>query len=200
MKKYLEYEAVWQNSQAKGNDFLLLLALAKFRQNNECFCTKETLAELMNCNVDTVDRSLKRLRALGELSWDKGSNFSKRANRYYINLPNLDLNTPANSPRNSQEIPPQTHGKYPRNITPLNSNETEVKTRSDLLKFDSSHKSDCYMVSKQTTGLPGAKVLELLQLFSKDWNCTSTDNEKTRLNRWFEYLDKFAASQTKRKM
>ena len=131
--KFEDYEVVWQHSQASGNDLLLLLALVKFRQVKGMYVTKETLAEVMNCNVDTVDRSLKRLKVLGELSWDKGSKVSKRANSYQILLPGLDDDTPANSPRNSplisHEIPPQTQVLYPRKLTPPNSNETERNSR-----------------------------------------------------------------------
>ena len=77
--KFEDYEAVWQNSAASGNDLLILLALVKFRQPKGMYATRETLAELLKCNVDTVDRSLKRLKELGELEWVKGSDKSKRA-------------------------------------------------------------------------------------------------------------------------
>jgi len=60
--KFEDYEAVWQNSQASGNDLLILLALVKFRQPKGMYATRETLAELLKCNVDTVDRSLRRLK------------------------------------------------------------------------------------------------------------------------------------------
>lgn len=111
--KFEDYEAVWQNSQASGNDLLILLALVKFRQPKGMYATRETLAELLKCNVDTVDRSLKRLKELGELDWVKGSDRSKRANRYAILLDGLDKNTPQTRP----EFHPETHRKYPPNFT-----------------------------------------------------------------------------------
>ena len=128
--KFQDYETVWQRSLATGNDLLLLLALVKFRTSKGMWATKETLAQLMNCNVDTVERSIKRLRDLGELSWQSGSSFGKRANVYKINLLGLD-HDPANCTRNCTRDcgfnTPQTHPLNPRNITPLNSNETEMK-------------------------------------------------------------------------
>lgn len=148
--KFEDYEVVWHYSQAQGNDLLLLLALVKFRQPAGMYATKETLASVMNCNVDTVDRSLKRLKALGELTWDKGSNHSKRANRYQILLPGLDGNTPADSTAvstaDSSEIPPQTRPKYPRKLTPLNIKETEMKY-IEKIDFDFTPNSDCFRVS-----------------------------------------------------
>lgn len=202
--KYEEYEAIWQHSQATGNDLLLLLALVKFRQPKGMYATKETLASLMRCNVDTVDRSLKRLRSLGELTWDKGSNLSKRANRYQILLPGLDFdpnNIPlvstANSPRISREIPLESHGEYPRKFTPLNSNETEIKHREEVKVFDASRFSVLHLVSIKVSGLSPLVVEELLNTFSRSYECRSAYTDKVRLDRWWAYLDKFAASQAK---
>ena len=166
-QKWQEYECVWGNSRASGNDLLLLLVLVKFRQDGGMWATKEKLALLMRCNVDTVDRCLKRLKALGELDWDKGSNHSRKANFYRIYLPGLDENTPLNSPRNSQEIPPETHGEYPRNITPLNIKEIELKEGSFV--FDSNPDS---AFGKYVWGLrPNLSKSELwkwLQAFERD--------------------------------
>lgn len=195
--KYEDYEAVWKSSQAQGNDLLLLLALVKFRQPAGMYATKETLAELMNCNADTVDRSLKRLFALGELVWDKGSSYSKRANRYYILLPNLDENTPAISPRNSpldsSEIPPQTHEEYPRKLTPLNSNETEIKVKQDIDVFDASMFGVLHLRSCDVAVLSPLKVFELLQEFANSYECKSAYTDRVRLDRWWAYLDKSAS-------
>lgn len=139
--KFQDYEAIWSHSQASGNDLLLLLALVKFRTPRGMWATKETLSQLMNCNVDTVERSIKRLRDLGELSWQSGSAFGKRANVYKINLLGLD-HDPANCTRNCTRDcgsnTPQTHAVNPRNITPLNSKETEMKLSEKSEVFESS--------------------------------------------------------------
>lgn len=209
--KYEDYEVIWKNSQASGNDLLLLLALVKFRQAKGMYATKETLAVVMRCNVDTVDRSLKRLKALGELTWDKGSSYGKKANRYFILLPGLDLdpnNTPADSSANSPAvstadssfIPPQTHGLYPRKFTPLNRKETEFKLKEEVTVFDASKLSVLHRVSIQVSGLPPLQVLELLNTFASSHSCRSAYTEKIRLERWWGYLDKFSASQTDREI
>lgn len=190
--KWQEYEAVWQHSQAQGNDLLLLLALAKLRQGSVMYATKETLAELLNCSVDTVDRSLKRLKRLGELSWVKGSSHSKRANRYQILLPGLDAVSGAVSSADSSFIPPQSAPLYPRSLPPLNSNETVVK--EEITVFDSSFGGLVMMRSCDRVAgvLAPLQVWELLQAFDVSHACVSAFNDKIRLERWFEYLDKAA--------
>ena len=197
--KFEDYEAVWQNSQASGNDLLILLALVKFRQPKGMYATRETLAELLRCNVDTVDRSLRRLKELGELDWVKGSDRSKRANRYVILLPGLDENTPRNSPRNSQDIPLETQGKYPLNITPLNSNETEVNSIKQKVVFNASFASPLMMKSLDRVAgvLTPLQVSELLTRFADSWDCTSAYTDEIRVSRWWAFLDK-AASQAER--
>lgn len=203
--KFEDYEAVWQNSQASGNDLLILLALVKFRQPKGMYATRETLAELLKCNVDTVDRSLKRLKELGELEWVKGSDKSKRANRYAILLPGLDKNTPLisprNSPRNSQEIPPETHEKYPLNITPLNSNETEGNSIKQKDVFDVTFASPFMMKSLDRVAgvLTPLQVSDLLNTFAGSYDCSSAYTDEIRIARWWACLDK-AASQAEREM
>jgi hypothetical protein len=203
--KFEDYEAVWQNSAASGNDLLILLALVKFRQPKGMYATRETLAELLKCNVDTVDRSLKRLKELGELEWVKGSDKSKRANRYAILLPGLDKNTPLisprNSPRNSQEIPPEIHEKYPPNITPLNSNETEGNSIKQKDVFDSTFASPFMMKSLDRVAgvLSPLQVSDLLNTFAGSYDCSSAYTDEIRVARWYALLDK-AASQAEREM
>lgn len=192
MSKWEDYESVWQNSQATGNDLLLLLALVKFRTKGVMHPTKETLAGLMNCNVDTVERSLKRLKRLGEVTWVRGSNRSKKANSYLILLPGLDEDTPADSPANSPKIPPQTHEKYPRNIAPLNIKEIVVKEKSEINVFDSSAFGVLHMRSCDVSLLPPLMVQELLQEFANSYACSSAFTEQVRLDRWWAFLGKAA--------
>jgi len=204
--KYEDYEVIWKHSQASGNDLLLLLSLVKYRQPAGMYATKETIAGLMRCNVDTVDRCLKRLRELRELTWDKGSDMSRRANRYYILLPGLDLDSnntplisPRNTPRNSREIPPQFQDKYPRNITPLNIKETEMKVKPEIIVFDASKFGKLHLRSCDVSVLPPLLVFELLQAFASSYECSSAYTEKVRLERWWAYLTKFSASQSEGK-
>ena len=177
MSKWQDYESVWQNSEATGNDLLLLLALVKFRTKGVMHPTKETLAVLMNCNVDTVERSLKRLKRLGEVTWVRGSNRSKKANSYLILLPGLDKDTPADSPANSPKIPPQTHGKYPRNITPLNIKEIVVKGK---LEFSSVPGSPFWnVVAKARPDLSFVERKEYLESFAVSRDAWWIDNAHT---------------------
>lgn len=203
--KFEDYEAVWQNSAASGNDLLILLALVKFRQPKGMYATRETLAELLKCNVDTVDRSLKRLKELGELDWVKGSDKSKRANRYAILLPGLDKNTPLISPRisprNSRRIPPETHEEYPPNITPLNSIETEGNSIKQKVVFDANRFSVLHMRSCDRVAgvLSPLQVSDLLTQFANSYDCISAYTDEIRVARWYALLDK-AASQAEREM
>ena len=198
--KYEDYEAIWQNSQASGNDLLLLLALVKFRQPAGMYATRETLALMLRCNVDTVDRCLKRLKASGELIWDKGSSHSKRANRYSIMLPGLDLvkDSPRNASRNSQKIALDSQEESPLNIKALNSKETVVKRDSEILVFDSTRFGDLHLASIQVSGLAPLLVDDLLSFFASSYECKSAYTDKVRLDRWWAFLDK-AASQAERK-
>lgn len=153
--KYQDYEVIWKKSKATGSDRLLLLALVKFRQPLRGMAvTKDTLAKTMNCSLDTVDRCLKRLKDLGELTWDTGSSASNRANRYYILLEGLDFVT-ADCPLD----PPQIAENTPRRLPPLNSNETEYKD-IDFIEFDFSAGSQCFRLSLDWR--PDLSVLQIL--------------------------------------
>jgi hypothetical protein len=156
------------------------------------YATKETLAELLNCSVDTVDRSLKRLKRLGELSWVKGSSHSKRANRYQILLPGLDAHSPADSPADSSFIPPQSAPLYPRSLPPLNSNETVVK--EEIIVFECVQFGVLHLRSCDVSGLAPLQVWGLMQVFDCSFESRSAYTEKVRLDRWWAYLSK-AASQ-----
>lgn len=201
--KYQDYEAVWRYSQASGNDLLLLLALVKFRGKDGMHPSRETLATLMRCNTDTVDRCLKRLKASGELVWDKGSDHSKKANRYLILLPELDFD-PRNSTRNSQNMTPDSQGKLPPNITPLNSNETEMKYR-DEIEFDFSPGSDCFIMSVQLRDdLTVQQILDAKNRFMSHPSYLTASGVQV-MSRWISWLtneknDILAPSGTEREM
>ena len=183
--KWQDYESVWEHSHASGNDLLLLLVLVKFRQS-KTFVTKETIALKMRCNVDTVDRCLKRLKNLGELEWDKGSAKSQRANSYRILLPGLDLDTPANSPRNSSAIPLETHSEYPRNITPPNIKKQNLNIYIDF-DFDLDLGSDfrkAMLQRKIELGLTVDQVTDCLARFQKHPCFTATKDRRVQADRF----------------
>lgn len=153
--KYQDYEVVWKRSKSTGSDRLLLLALVKFRQPLRGMAvTKDTLAKTMNCSIDTIDRSLKRLKDMGELRWDTGSSSSNRANRYYILLEGLDL--PSADCGND---PLQIAVNTPRRLHPLNSNETEYKY-IEQVEFNFDVGSKCFELS--LAWRPDLSVLQIL--------------------------------------
>jgi hypothetical protein len=54
-----------------------------------------------------------------------------------------------------------------------------------------------HRVSCEVSSLPPLLVLELLQAFASSYECSSAYTEKVRLDRWWAYLNKASASQTK---
>ena len=189
--KWQDYEAVWEHSKASGNDLLLLLTLVKFRQS-KTYVTKETIAWKMRCNVDTVDRCLKRLQRLGELEWDKGSAKSRKANSYRILLPGLDLNTPlvstAISTANSSEIPPYSQGKYPRNITPPNISKQNLNIYIENMSFKDEKWSELTEVVGLQIGLEAWQVKESLQRYLDHVTYRTASSEREKCFRWFSWL------------
>lgn len=189
--KWQEYEYVWEHSKASGNDLLLLLTLVKFRQS-KTFATKETIASKMRCNVDTVDRSLKRLKVLGELDWDKGSAKSQKANNYRILLPGLDLDTPAVSTAvstaNSSSIPPQTHGKYPRNITPPNISKYKLNIYIENMIFESDVWGKVTEEIAVDLGLSAVEVSRMLKAYKAHLSFREAKTEFEKCKRWFDWL------------
>jgi len=185
--KWQNYESVWEHSKASGNDLLLLLVLIKFRQS-KTFATKETIALKMRCNVDTVDRCLKRLKRLGELDWDKGSAKSQRANSYRILLPGLDLDTPANSPAVSSSIPPQTRAEYPRNITPPNISKQNLNIYIENMIFGDEKWVELSTEIAKQLGLSVLQVRESLDRFKASPVFTAAKSEREKCWRWFNWL------------
>lgn len=60
---------VFYESKAKGNDRLILLAIADEAddEGRNAFPSMRRLAQKANCNKDTVNESIKRLKEMGEL-------------------------------------------------------------------------------------------------------------------------------------
>ena len=84
---YNEMDKVWDYSQASKTDKLVLLAIARrYKPGVGSWPSQEHLAKACGVNIRSVRASLTRLEALGELTWIRGSNLSKKANLYYLNL------------------------------------------------------------------------------------------------------------------
>ena len=189
--KWQEYESVWEHSKASGNDLLLLLTLVKFRQS-KTFVTKETLAAKMRCSVDTVDRSLKRLKMLGELEWDKGSAKAQKANNYRILLPGLDADftaiSTAVSTANSSSIPPQTHGEYPRNITPPNISKQKLNIYIENMMFESDEFRVLTQQVAEGLGLSAIEVHGMFDAFISHPSFRLAVSDFDKCKRWFDWL------------
>lgn len=78
---------VWEESQAKGNDRLVLLAIADCADDNgmNAFPSKQKLADKTLLDVSTIRRVVKRLEEAGYLSVDRSS-VRGRANVYTVHL------------------------------------------------------------------------------------------------------------------
>ncbi len=75
---------VWRNADAKGNDLLVLLALADIADDEGvCWPSLEHLAGKTRLHEQTVRSRLQALRAVGALDWEERPGTS---NRYRINM------------------------------------------------------------------------------------------------------------------
>jgi hypothetical protein len=82
---YNEMDKVWDNSQASKTDKLVLLAIARrYKQGVGAWPSQAYLAKICGVDSRSIRNSIRRLEALGELKWVKGSNLSKKANLYWI--------------------------------------------------------------------------------------------------------------------
>lgn len=94
--------SVWANSQAKGNDRLILLAIAD-EANDEganAFPSMRRLANKANCHTDTAVECVKSLEALGELFVQRPAKPGRgRFNRYTVLLGKVGNSDPFESKR-----------------------------------------------------------------------------------------------------
>lgn len=82
---YNEMDKVWDKSQANKTDKLVLLAIARrYKPGVGAWPSQDYLAKMCGVDNRSIRNSIRRLEALGELKWVKGSNLSKKANLYWI--------------------------------------------------------------------------------------------------------------------
>jgi hypothetical protein len=82
---YNEMDKVWDKSQASKTDKLVLLAIARrYKPGVGAWPSQDYLAKICGVDNRSIRNSIRRLEALGELKWVKGSNLSKKANLYWI--------------------------------------------------------------------------------------------------------------------
>jgi len=107
---------VWEESQAKGNDRLVLLAIADCADDNgmNAFPSKQKLADKTLLDASTIRRVVKRLEESGYLSVDR-STVRGRANVYTVHLTpsGQPVDNPVDSPaevgaaRRGGDLPPR---------------------------------------------------------------------------------------------
>jgi hypothetical protein len=87
------------------------------------------------------------------------------------------------------------------NITPLNSNETEVNSIKQKDVFNATFASHFMMKSCDRVAgiLSPLQVSDLLNTFAGSYDCQSAYTDEIRVARWWAYLDK-SASQAEREM
>lgn len=82
---YKEMDLVWDKSQASKTDKLVLLAIARrYKPGIGAWPSQDYLAKVCGVDKRSISSSIRRLEALGELTWVRGSNLSKKANLYLI--------------------------------------------------------------------------------------------------------------------
>jgi DNA-binding transcriptional MocR family regulator len=102
--------AVWENSRATGNAFVVLLKIADNCDDDgrNAWPSVATLARYCRCSESTVQRALRELEALGELEIAQqmggpraGSRYAP--NRYRVLVEGCQIDTPQLSPGVSKE-------------------------------------------------------------------------------------------------
>jgi DNA-binding MarR family transcriptional regulator len=84
---YNEMDKVWDKSQATKTDKLVLLAIARrYKPGLGAWPSQKYLAKICGVDKRSISNSINRLEALGELTWIRGNNLSKKANLYFITV------------------------------------------------------------------------------------------------------------------
>jgi DNA-binding transcriptional regulator YhcF (GntR family) len=127
---YNEMDKVWDNSQAGKTDKLVLLAIARrYKPGVGSWPSQEHLAKTCGVNVRSIRASLTRLEKLGELTWIRGSNLSKKANLYYLTAVE-GAKTPADLLTKTSAVLEKTPAEIDKNTRLLN------KELNNLLNSD----------------------------------------------------------------
>jgi DNA-binding transcriptional regulator YhcF (GntR family) len=127
---YNEMDKVWDNSQAGKTDKLVLLAIARrYKPGVGSWPSQEHLAKTCGVNVRSIRACLTRLEKLGELTWIRGSNLSKKANLYYLTAVE-GAKTPADLLTKTSAVLEKTPAEIDKNTRLLN------KELNNLLNSD----------------------------------------------------------------
>jgi hypothetical protein len=191
---YNEMDQVWDKSQATRTDKLVLLAIARtYNVGKGSWPSQKTLARVCGINVRSVRRSIQALQDSGELVWVRGSNYSGKANLYYITVCEGAKMSAIVQPEMSAESA-EMSAETNKNVRLLNKQLNKLDKKEELSVFDSSFGGLLMMRSCDRVAgvLAPLQVWELLQAFDVSHACVSAFNDKIRLERWWGFLDKAA--------
>lgn len=132
---YNEMDKVWDNSQAGKTDKLVLLAIARrYKAGVGAWPSQEHLAKTCGVNVRSIRASLSRLEKLGELTWVRGSNLSKKANLYYLTAVE-GAKTPADLLTKTSAENAKTPAQIDKNTRLLNKELNNLLNSKDFESF-----------------------------------------------------------------
>ena len=116
---YREMDLVWDKSQARKTDKLVLLAIARrYSPGKGAWPSQNYLAKVCGIDARSVRNSIARLGLLGELYWITGSAKSGKANTYFISF--IDAKTSAIADAETSAIDAKTSAILSKNFLPLN--------------------------------------------------------------------------------
>jgi hypothetical protein len=123
---YNEMDKVWDKSQATKTDKLVLLAIARrYKPGVGAWPSQDYLSKICGVDSRSIRNSIRRLEALGELKWVKGSNLSKKANLYWITCIET-TKTSAISVTETSAISAKTSAENDKNFRLLNKQINKV--------------------------------------------------------------------------
>jgi len=115
---------VLNQSLARGTDKLVLIGIANHDGDGGAWPSLETLARYANVDIRTVQRSLRRLETMGELTTylqDGGTTRTpndRRPNRYEIHVtPRGDVDVTPSHERGDVDVTPGVTSTSPRGVT-----------------------------------------------------------------------------------
>lgn len=155
---------VWDRSQAKGTDRLVLLALADSAgDTGSCYVSMAELARKASVGVSTARRSIRTLEELGELKTTRGGlvGTTRRASSYRILLsPELEAvdpgqsDTPVNLTPRSDRLPTQNdRGVNTDKAVQLHPGQSDTPVNSDRVSVTTRTKNSFTSASQEVTEL-----------------------------------------------
>jgi DNA-binding MarR family transcriptional regulator len=138
---YNEMDKVWDKSQASKTDKLVLLAIARrYKPGVGAWPSQKYLAKICGVDKRSITNSVTRLEALGELTWIRGNNLSKKANLYFITVLESAKTSTISDAKTSTKVA-KTSPILSKNFPLLNKElnkglESELSTISDACLSD----------------------------------------------------------------